>query len=116
MSSKFRVNYDAIMISIMAQTSRPSNLYYFCQSRVFNKIDSIVKNVSNFFSSIKGRITSLEIPLIFPVSFVYLLLWIPADYRTYLKKLFNLNYRLRWNATQQRCRLHLIFLSAIAVM
>ena len=43
------------------------------------------------------------------VSFSPLLLWIPTENRAKLKKILNLNHRLKWNTRLQVCKLHLIF-------
>ena len=43
------------------------------------------------------------------VSFSPLLLWIPTENRTKLKKILNLDHRLKWNTRLQVCKLHLIF-------
>ena len=50
------------------------------------------------------------------VSLCSLRLWLPAENSSNLKKLFHLNYRLRWNSALQLYRLHLIFLSKTTVM
>ena len=61
----------------------------------------------------KGR---LHLWIVFLVSFFSLLLWIPAEHTSNLKKPFNFNHRLRRNATLQLYRLYLIFVSKTTVM
>ena len=89
-------------------------------SKIFDKIFTFRINVSNVFSSWKSRFISSRIRLIriylFPmVSFFLLYLWIPAENKTKAKKLFNPN-RLKQNTIPEVSKLHLIFVSIIAVM
>ena len=89
-----------------------------CCSRyfhIFDKIDSFPKQFLNLFSIKKancifeGLSTVYLIDLL--ISFFPLLLWITAENRTKLKKLFEiiyLNYKIKGNTTPQTNKLHLI--------
>ena len=62
-----------------------------------------LKNVLNVLEAKKVDYIFEEPPhlylIIFLVGFFSLLLWIPAESTSNLKKLFNSNHRLRWNTT-----------------
>ena len=86
----------------------------------FQKNDSFLKSVLNVLEAKKVDYIFEEPPnlylVVFLVSFFSLLLWIPAENTSNLKKLFNLDHRLKWNITPQIYRLHLIFFSKTTVM
>ena len=64
-------------------------------------------------TSLKNHLIYIELL----VSFISLPLWIAAENRAKLKKLFNFNNRLRWGGnTPDTQNTLIIFLSAIAVM
>ena len=79
-----------------------------------------LKNVLNVLEAKKVDYIFEEPPnlylIIFLVGFFSLLLWIPAESTSNLKKLFNSNHTLRWNTTLQIYRLHLTFFSKAIAM
>ena len=52
----------------------------------------------------------LSVYIFFSISFFFsLLLCISTEYRIKLKKIHNMNHRLKWNTSSQICKMHLIF-------
>ena len=86
----------------------------------FPKNNSFLKKFLNVLEAKKIDYIFEEPPNLYLIVFLLclcsLLLWLPAENSSNLKKLFNLNHRLRWNATLQLYRLHLIFISKTTVM
>ena len=66
------------------------------------------------------RVTSKNSDYIFEELFIHiyffpLLLCVSRENRIKLKKILRLNHRLKWNTNLQICKLHLIFLSTLAL-
>ena len=104
----------------MTQITWSSHPLLFASFQDFQKNDSFLKNVLNVLEVKKVDYIFEEPPnlylIVFLDSFFSLLLWIPAESLSNLKKLFKSNHRLRWNTTLQIYRLHLIFFSKTTVM
>ena len=90
---------------------------YVTQSKkCCHKKSVMLRKVKNAVTK-KMQITSLKNCLptfsFLPVNFFPLVLWIQIENRTGLKKILNLNHKLKWNTSLQICKLHLSFITTM---
>ena len=93
---------DIVWVNLCLYVPTPYSMRHI---QVFNKINRILKNVSNALGNKKGRLHFWRTAwFTYKCWFVVfaLLLWILAENRVKLEKLFNFNGRLRWGAQNPR--------------